>query len=83
MGLQRNGNRKKSDCKRNVVSRLLELTHSRNFRKFETLYEIIGTKNENNDTKNRYLEDELNLYKEEILFDFSLLSKKSAIISLC
>lgn len=83
MGLHGKSSRKKSECERNVVSKLLELSYSRNFRKFETMYDINRTKKDDKNLLDFYQKDELNLYKEEVLYDFSTLSKKSTIISLC
>ena len=83
MGLHKNSSRKKSECRRNVVSKLLELNCSRDFRKFETLYKILNTEGKNNNQNKCYFKDELELYKEEILYGFSVLSKKNTIISLC
>ena len=80
----RNGNRKRKLSEKRVGAKLLELASSRNLRKFLALSEFISEENDKNSNFEAYLKDEQKLYKEEVLFDFRILSEnKNLKVQLC
>ena len=83
MEMQKNELRKRKLCEKRLGAKLFEFASSREFRKFLLLDELLE-KNSDNSDNTAYFENEMSLYKEEVLFDFRILSEnKNLKIQLC
>ena len=82
MSLHGNSAKQRALSKKRVGAKLCELSSSRNLRKFLLMSEILSLNSK--DKSAEYFKDEQNLYKEEVLYDFRILSEnKSLKVQLC
>ena len=82
MSLHGNSAKQNALSKKRVGAKLCELSSSRNLRKFLLMNEILSLNS--GDKSAEYFKDEQNLYKEEVLYDFRILSgNKSLKVQLC